>query len=141
MSSGDVPDRTGCGVHDHRPEGELMDPREIANQYYDAWINHRGDMSRVPLADDMVFVGPVASFDSADGYRPMARQAGAAVTSFGVRVEAAAGGRAPAGGAGVGRYTGLVFTRPDGPGWHPQQVTKRFQQLGEGGGAAGVPAA
>jgi len=62
-----------------------MDPREIANQYYDAWINHRGDMSRVPLADDMVFVGPVASFDSADGYRTMARQAGAAVTSFSVR--------------------------------------------------------
>jgi len=85
MSSGDVPDRTGCGLHDHRPEGELMDPREIANQYYDAWINHRGDMSRVPLADDMVFVGPVASFDSADGYRTMARQAGAAVTSFSVR--------------------------------------------------------
>jgi ketosteroid isomerase-like protein len=62
-----------------------MDPREIANRYYDAWINRNGDMSQVPLADDMVFRGPVASFDSAEGYRAMARQAGALVTSFGVR--------------------------------------------------------
>ncbi len=62
-----------------------MDPREIANQYYDAWIHYQGDMSQVPLADDMVFIGPVASFDSAEGYRAMARQAGAAVTSFRVR--------------------------------------------------------
>jgi ketosteroid isomerase-like protein len=62
-----------------------MDPREIANQYYDAWINHHGDMTQVPLANDMVFLGPVASFDSADGYRAMARQAGASVTSFRVR--------------------------------------------------------
>ena len=62
-----------------------MDPRDIANQYYDAWINRRGDMRDVPLADDMVFLGPVASFDSAEGYRAMARQAGAAVTSFRVR--------------------------------------------------------
>ena len=62
-----------------------MDPTAIANLYYDAWINRRGDMSQVPLADDLVFLGPVASFDSADGYRAMARQAGAAVTSFRVR--------------------------------------------------------
>jgi ketosteroid isomerase-like protein len=62
-----------------------MDPRAIANQYYDAWINRHGDMSEVPLAEDMVFLGPVASFDSAAGYRAMARQAGAAVTSFRVR--------------------------------------------------------
>jgi ketosteroid isomerase-like protein len=62
-----------------------MDPREIANRYYDAWISRNGDMSQVPLADDMVFRGPVASFDTAEGYRAMARQAGAAVTSFRVR--------------------------------------------------------
>jgi ketosteroid isomerase-like protein len=31
------------------------------------------------------FPGPVASFDSAEGYRAMARQAGAAITSFRVR--------------------------------------------------------
>ncbi len=64
-----------------------MDPREIANRCYDAWINRRGDMSQVPLADDLVFVGPVASFDSAEGYRAMARQAGAAVTGFRVRYQ------------------------------------------------------
>ncbi len=62
-----------------------MDPREIANRYYDAWISRNGDMSQVPLADDLVFRGPVASFDSAEGYRTMARQAGVAVTSFRVR--------------------------------------------------------
>jgi len=32
--------------------------------------------------------------------------------------------------------TGLLFTRPDGSGWHPQQVTKRFRQLAT---AAGLP--
>ena len=32
--------------------------------------------------------------------------------------------------------TGLVFTRPDGSGWHPQQVTKQFRQLAK---AAGLP--
>jgi uncharacterized protein (TIGR03086 family) len=62
-----------------------MDPRTIANQYYDAWRLHGGDMSGVPLADDFAFTGPVASFDSADGFRAMAKQAGAAVTSFRVR--------------------------------------------------------
>jgi hypothetical protein len=53
--------------------------------YYDAWQNKRGDFSDVPLADDFEFTGPVASFDSAEGYRAMAREAGAAVTSFDVR--------------------------------------------------------
>ena len=47
-----------------------MDPRAIANQYYDAWINRHGDMSEVPLAEDMVFLGPVASFDSAAAIGP-----------------------------------------------------------------------
>ncbi len=42
-------------------------------------------MRDVPLADDMVFRGPVASFDFAEGYRAMTRQAGAGVTSFRVR--------------------------------------------------------
>jgi hypothetical protein len=62
-----------------------MDPREIANRDYDAWINRCGDMSQVPLTEDLVFRGPVARFDSAEGYRAMARQAGAAVTSFRLR--------------------------------------------------------
>jgi hypothetical protein len=53
--------------------------------YYDAWRNHQGDMSSVPLADDFRFIGPVASFDSAVGYREMARQAGQALTRFEVR--------------------------------------------------------
>jgi uncharacterized protein (TIGR03086 family) len=68
-----------------------MDPRTIANRYYDAWRLRGGDMSGVPLADDFAFTGPVASFDSADGYRAMAEQAGAAVTSFRVRHQFAEG--------------------------------------------------
>jgi hypothetical protein len=58
---------------------------QVAALYYDAWRARQGDMSGVPLAEDFNFVGPVASFDSAEGYREMARQAGAAVTSFEVR--------------------------------------------------------
>jgi hypothetical protein len=62
-----------------------MDVREVANRYYEAWRLRAGDMSAVPLAEDLVFHGPVASFDSAAGFRAMARQAGAAVRSFAVR--------------------------------------------------------
>lgn len=62
-----------------------MDALAIAHQYYDAWINHAGDMTRVPLAADFTFTGPVAGFDNADAYRAMARQAGAAVRRFNVR--------------------------------------------------------
>jgi hypothetical protein len=45
----------------------------------DAWQNKHGDFSDVPLADDFAFTGPVASFDTADGYRAMVAEAGAAV--------------------------------------------------------------
>ncbi|HEV8277295.1 MAG TPA: nuclear transport factor 2 family protein [Streptosporangiaceae bacterium] len=62
-----------------------MDPKQIANVYYDAWIHRGGDMSEVPLAPGFSFRGPVASFDDATGYRQMAAQAGAAVRSFRVR--------------------------------------------------------
>ena len=62
-----------------------MDPTEIVNRYYDAWINRSGDMTDVPLAADFTFRGPVASFEDAAGYRQMAAQAGAAVRSFRVR--------------------------------------------------------
>src|SRR3954453_20216223 len=54
-------------------------------RYYDAWRNRRGDMSGVPLADDFRFLGPGASFETAEAYREMASQAGQAVTSFEVR--------------------------------------------------------
>lgn len=62
-----------------------MTTLETVALYYDAWQNKQGDFSDVPLADDFAFTGPVASFDSADGYRAMAAEAGAAVTSFEVR--------------------------------------------------------
>ena len=62
-----------------------MAARETVSLYYDAWQNKHGDFSDVPLADGFEFIGPVASFDSADGYRAMAREAGSAVTSFEVR--------------------------------------------------------
>jgi SnoaL-like domain len=62
-----------------------MTAEETVALYYDAWRNHQGDMSSVPLADDFRFTGPVASFATADGYREMARQAGQAITSFAIR--------------------------------------------------------
>jgi hypothetical protein len=45
---------------------------ETVGLYYDAWQNKRGDFSAVPLADDFEFIGPVASFGTAEGYRAMA---------------------------------------------------------------------
>src|SRR5919106_1466364 len=61
-----------------------MTARQIVAEYYDAWKAKQGDLSQVPLADDFTFTGPVASFDSAEGFRAMAREAGQAVTSFNV---------------------------------------------------------
>ncbi len=62
-----------------------MDPREIVQRYYEAWTEHAGDMTGVALAEDFTFRGPVASFDSADGFCAMAKQVGAAVREFTVR--------------------------------------------------------
>jgi SnoaL-like domain len=39
----------------------------------------------VPLAPDFAFSGPAASFESAEGFREMAAQAGPIVTRFSVR--------------------------------------------------------
>lgn len=64
-----------------------MPPLETAALYYDAWQNRHGNFDRVPLAKDFRFTGPVASFESADEYRAMAREAGRAVTSFEVRAQ------------------------------------------------------
>jgi len=66
-------------------KGATMTPQEAVALYYDAWQNRQGDFGDVPLADDFTFKGPVASFDSAEAYRAMAREAGPAVTSFEVR--------------------------------------------------------
>jgi hypothetical protein len=62
-----------------------MTALETVALYYDAWQKKHGDFSEVPLADDFQFTGPMASFDSAEGYRAMAHEAGQAVTSFQVR--------------------------------------------------------
>src|ERR671931_67897 len=62
-----------------------MPAEQAVASYYDAGRTRRGDMSRVPLAGDFRFLGPVASFETAEGFREMARQAGQAVTSFEVR--------------------------------------------------------
>jgi SnoaL-like protein len=62
-----------------------MTTLEAVALYYEAWQQQQGDFSDVPLADAFEFTGPVASFDTAEGYRAMAREAGRAVTSFAVR--------------------------------------------------------
>ena len=62
-----------------------MNAEQAVAEYYDAWRNRRGDMSEVPLAENFRFLGPVASFETAEGYREMARQAGQAVQAFEVR--------------------------------------------------------
>jgi ketosteroid isomerase-like protein len=62
-----------------------MTAQETVTRYYEAWQKKHGDLADVPLADDFQFTGPVANFDSAEGYRAMAREAGQAVTRFEVR--------------------------------------------------------
>jgi hypothetical protein len=70
-----------------------VNPRDVVALYYDAWKHGTGDFSGVPLAEKLEFKGPVASFDSAAGYREMAAQAGAAVTAFDVRHQFVDGNR------------------------------------------------
>ncbi|HEY4854607.1 MAG TPA: nuclear transport factor 2 family protein [Streptosporangiaceae bacterium] len=62
-----------------------MSVLDVVGSYYDAWISGKGDFSAVPLAPDFAFTGPVASFDTAEGFREMAAQAGPMVTRFSVR--------------------------------------------------------
>jgi ketosteroid isomerase-like protein len=62
-----------------------MTAQETVARYYSAWQTKQGDLSEVPLAEDFQFSGPVASFDTAEGYRAMAREAGQSVTRFDVR--------------------------------------------------------
>ena len=64
---------------------------DVVSSYYEAWIAGKGDFSAVPLARDFAFTGPVASFDSAEGFREMAAQAGPMVTRFSVRRQFADG--------------------------------------------------
>src|SRR5262245_36004022 len=55
MTSGHRWDQTIVNAAARRPgpQGDLIvDPKTIADRYYDAWINHAGDMTDVPLADD-----------------------------------------------------------------------------------------
>jgi limonene-1,2-epoxide hydrolase len=68
-------------------------PLEIANAYYDAWQNRGGDLGDVPIADDLIFNGPMQSFTDAASFRAMAANAGALVTSFTVRAQVADGSR------------------------------------------------
>ena len=70
---------------------ESMQPLEIAERYYSAWATKAGDMADVPLADDLVYRGPVASFDDAEGFRAMAATAGPLVRSMTVRHQFADG--------------------------------------------------
>ena len=62
-----------------------MSVLDVVSTYYDAWMAGKGDFSAVPLAPDFAFTGPVASFDTAEGFRQMAAQAGPIVTRFSVR--------------------------------------------------------
>lgn len=62
-----------------------MDTAQIVDAYYDAWKNRKGDMTGVPLADSLVFKGPIASFTDSGGFKEMAANAGVAVTAFTVR--------------------------------------------------------
>jgi ketosteroid isomerase-like protein len=68
-----------------RYSGGFMSVLDVVGSYYDAWMAGKGDFSAVPLAPDFSFTGPVASFDTAEGFREMAAQAGPMVTRFRIR--------------------------------------------------------
>jgi hypothetical protein len=54
--------------------------RDVVASNYEAWTSGRGDFSSAPFAPGFTFTGPVASFDSPEGFRTMASQAGPLVT-------------------------------------------------------------
>jgi hypothetical protein len=53
-----------------------MAAEQAVAAYYDAWRTRGGDVSEVPLADDFRFLGPVASFETAEGFREIAARPG-----------------------------------------------------------------
>lgn len=67
--------------------------QEIVDRYYDAWKTKKGDFGDVPLAERLSYKGPIASFDSAEGFRGMAANAGPLITSFDVRHQLVDGNR------------------------------------------------
>ena len=62
-----------------------MSVLDVVGSYYDAWMAGTGDFSAVPLAPDFAFTGPVASFDTAEGFREMPAHVAPIVTRFSVR--------------------------------------------------------
>jgi hypothetical protein len=62
-----------------------MDTAQVIDAYYDAWMNKKGDMREVPLAVDLDYKGPIASFTESAGFSQVAREAGAAVTAYRIR--------------------------------------------------------
>lgn len=70
-----------------------MSVKQVVDKYYAAWKSGTGDFSAVALADELEFKGPMASFDSAAGFRAMAAQAGPLVTRFAVRHQFIQGSR------------------------------------------------
>ncbi|QIS20708.1 nuclear transport factor 2 family protein [Nocardia terpenica] len=62
-----------------------MPNREAVDSYYEAWTELNGDLSKVPLADDFVFVSPVATLRGRDQVQAMAAQFGPVALDFRVR--------------------------------------------------------
>ncbi|GAU71614.1 hypothetical protein SSP35_57_00020 [Streptomyces sp. NBRC 110611] len=59
--------------------------REAVDSYYEGWATLRGDLSRVPLADDVEFISPAAALRGRDQVQTMAAQFGPVAIDFRVR--------------------------------------------------------
>jgi ketosteroid isomerase-like protein len=46
------------------------DPRQVVQRYFNAWTSKNVEEAYALLAPDLAFVGPTASYDSAEGFRP-----------------------------------------------------------------------
>jgi SnoaL-like domain len=71
-----VPDtRVIEGLDDTPKEGLAMSALDVVNAYYEA-CNDGGDLSGVPLADDVTFSGPLAIVEGAANFRAHTAQWG-----------------------------------------------------------------
>ena len=62
-----------------------MQDHEAVDSYYQAWTELGGDLGKVPLADDFLFVSPVATLQGREQVQAMAAQFGPAAVDFRVR--------------------------------------------------------
>ncbi len=98
----------------------MSDERDLVNRYYDAF--RRGDLSAVPIADDIVFTCPMPTVHGADAFREAAGASAAMLRSLDIDHQAQVDDR-------IISIGSLDFGLPDGPVRFAETITVADDEL------------